>query len=204
MLFFTADPHFGHANIMRYCQRPFASVEAMDAALIERWNARVGADDDIYILGDFTLKKQSETVRGYVQALKGNKHLIVGNHDLFVKGERADKWRDVFCEISDYRELQAPSGYTYILMHYPIMFWNGSIDPRVIHLYGHIHNNPYCNAQTAKLSNALNVGCDLHNYTPISEAEVLTLVAAHNGSIKDSINGSAPKDGPLKTHATPL
>ncbi len=56
MLWFTADHHFGHANIIRYCNRPFASAEEMDATLVHLWNETVGRDDIVYHLGDFTLQ----------------------------------------------------------------------------------------------------------------------------------------------------
>ncbi|MBU3827407.1 MAG: hypothetical protein IAA31_07995 [Candidatus Anaerobiospirillum merdipullorum] len=200
MLFFTADPHFGHTNIIRYCARPFDDCAAMDAALSANWNARVGPEDDIYILGDFSLAHLSQ-VRGYLQGLNGHKHLIVGNHDKFLNEAPGRKVPEL-CEICDYKELHSPSGYTYILMHYPLMFWNGSIDPQVIHLYGHIHNNTYCNEMTGRLRNALNVGADLHHFAPLSESEILAQVAAHNAALSSSINGDAPKDGPLKTHGT--
>ena len=39
--FFTSDHHFGHANIIEYCRRPFASAEEMDAEMEARWRARV-------------------------------------------------------------------------------------------------------------------------------------------------------------------
>jgi calcineurin-like phosphoesterase family protein len=68
--FITSDTHFGHANIIRYCQRPFASVAAMDEALIERWNARVGDDDVVYHLGDFTLSNR-DTARRVLARLRG-------------------------------------------------------------------------------------------------------------------------------------
>ena len=55
MIYFTSDPHYGHANIIRYCQRPYASVEAMDAALIANWNRVVTAEDTVYVLGDVSL-----------------------------------------------------------------------------------------------------------------------------------------------------
>jgi len=68
--FFTSDTHFHHANILRYCARPFASVAAMDDALTERWNARVGDDDVVYHLGDFTLSNR-ETARRAFARLRG-------------------------------------------------------------------------------------------------------------------------------------
>ena len=44
-VFFTSDTHFYHANIINFCKRPFANVETMNEALIENWNAVVGAND---------------------------------------------------------------------------------------------------------------------------------------------------------------
>ena len=52
-LFFTSDTHFGDHRVLNISRRPFGSVAAMNAALIERWNARVGPDDEIWHLGDF-------------------------------------------------------------------------------------------------------------------------------------------------------
>jgi len=52
MIYFTADHHFGHANIIRHCSRPFSSVAEMDASLLENWNSCVGQNDTVYILGD--------------------------------------------------------------------------------------------------------------------------------------------------------
>ena len=57
MNFFTADPHFGHANIIRSCSRPFKDAEEMDRTLIDNWNACVGEEDAVFILGDFCYKK---------------------------------------------------------------------------------------------------------------------------------------------------
>ncbi|MBL8880695.1 MAG: hypothetical protein JNG88_16400 [Phycisphaerales bacterium] len=56
MIWFTADTHFGHANIIKHCRRPFASVEEMDETLLRNINARVGRSDTLYHLGDFALR----------------------------------------------------------------------------------------------------------------------------------------------------
>jgi len=50
--FITADTHFGHANIIKYCQRPFKDVEAMDKALIRSWNERVKPEDTVFKKND--------------------------------------------------------------------------------------------------------------------------------------------------------
>ena len=53
MNYYISDLHFGHANVIRHDARPFADVGEMDRVLIERWNAVVGEDDDVYVVGDF-------------------------------------------------------------------------------------------------------------------------------------------------------
>ena len=53
MIFFTADLHLGHENIIKQCQRPFNNVEQMDKELIKNWNSVVNENDEVYILGDF-------------------------------------------------------------------------------------------------------------------------------------------------------
>ena len=79
--FLIADTHFGHANILRYeaANRPFADVAAHDAALIERWNGRVGPHDTVWVLGDFAWSP--EAARAALSALKGRIHLVMGDHD---------------------------------------------------------------------------------------------------------------------------
>lgn len=189
--FFTADLHFGHANVIKFCARPFADVQEMDAALIANWNKRVGDDDDVWILGDFTFKRL-EIAKNYLQQLQGRKHLIVGNHDYFAR-KHPDELSDVLVEITPYKELKLElNGHTAVLMHYPLLFWNGSMRVSNIMLFGHIHNNAYCEALTGKLWNALNVGVDVCGYRPISELEVLARIRAKNKLLKRSLNGPKP------------
>lgn len=88
-LFLTADCHFGHANIIKYCNRPFIDVFQMNDVLADKWNERVTADDTIIHNGDFCFRNSSE-VRGegmrkrsdeYIDLLGGHKVFIKGNHD---------------------------------------------------------------------------------------------------------------------------
>ena len=52
-IFWTSDSHYFHNNILKYCNRPFGSVEAMNEALVANWNSVVKPDDHVYHLGDF-------------------------------------------------------------------------------------------------------------------------------------------------------
>jgi calcineurin-like phosphoesterase family protein len=86
MNWFTSDQHYGHRNIITYCGRPFVTpdgqpdLEAMHRVLVERWNDRVGKDDDVDVLGDFSFGR-IDVVAARLQVLKGRKHLVKGNHD---------------------------------------------------------------------------------------------------------------------------
>ena len=79
-VFFLADTHFGDGNILRYENRPFATVEEMDRELIRRWNEKVGAGDTVFHLGDFSARGEEED-RAILSQLAGEKVLVLGNHD---------------------------------------------------------------------------------------------------------------------------
>ena len=80
-VYFTSDTHFGHSNIMRFCQRPFSDVTDMNNCLIENWNNKVGKDDIIFHLGDFAMGG-SNLWNGILERLNGHKILILGNHKI--------------------------------------------------------------------------------------------------------------------------
>lgn len=78
-VFFTSDQHFGHANILKYCKRPFSSVEDMNTEIVARWNDVVTANDIVYVLGDFAFKPATFTY--FANQLNGTKVFVKGNHD---------------------------------------------------------------------------------------------------------------------------
>lgn len=124
MKFYTADTHFGHSNIINFENRPFSSVEEMDAKLITNWNRKVKSKDDIYILGDFCYYRNPDEVSNLLSKLNGHKHLIVGNHDQFLN--RAEFDRNLFDSIKDIdivHESLAGNNYGIVLCHYPIQVW---------------------------------------------------------------------------------
>ena len=81
MTYFIADTHFGHENIIKYCNRPFNTKEEMNSHMIKEWNSIVKQDDVIYVLGDFALMMSREQIKEIINLLNGYKILIMGNHD---------------------------------------------------------------------------------------------------------------------------
>ena len=80
-IWFTSDLHFGHRNIIKYCNRLWNTVEEMDEALIHNWNSVVGKNDIGVDLGDFAFAS-NQRWRELVSRLNGKHYLILGNHDV--------------------------------------------------------------------------------------------------------------------------
>lgn len=159
---YIADPHFGHENIIKMCNRPFATTEEMDEALIRNINERVLPDDDLWVLGDFSCNKRakdSEYLNNIFDQLNGRKHLIIGNHD--TKKVLDLPWA------STQQQIQIKDGkQTFFLNHYPMITWPGS-RYGCIQLFGHIHNN------WLGSRNSLNLGVEHWNYAPINAEDVI-------------------------------
>lgn len=133
-IYYIADMHCGHKNVIKFDSRPFKSVGEMDKALINNWNSVVDNLDAVYILGDFCWDKEDRWIE-VLKQLKGKKYLILGNHDL---KRLTPKVKGYFSGIYDYREIK-DNGRRVILCHYPIPFYKNDYNPDVYHLYGHIH-----------------------------------------------------------------
>ncbi len=171
MIYFTADTHFFHNNIIKHCDRPFAAQEEMNRVLIANWNAKVRKDDEIYIMGDLTLKGISY-VNELVPKLNGKKYLIRGNHDLFTDKEGLTS--DMFEWIKDYYELHY-EGTMFTMSHYPFVSWNERIRG-AIHLHGHIHAKDTYNIENAVNGHyCFDVGVDANNFYPVSIDEIIEL-----------------------------
>ena len=150
-IWFTSDTHFGHTNIIEYCERPFKDAQHMNQMLLARWNERVGNGDTVYHLGDFGMLRQ-ERATEMLLCLNGTKHLVKGNHD---KGS----WLESFASCQDYLELNHHKRL-YILMHYPMLSWKGSRRGSFM-LHGHRHTREQQNHPAR-----LDVGVDGNNYYP--------------------------------------
>ena len=178
MIYYIADCHFGHSNVIRFDDRPFTELHKMEKKLIENWNSRVTDNDDVYILGDAFWKNEENSIN-IIKKLKGRKHLIKGNHDR-VKG----KLRDYYETIEHYLEV-ADNGRRVILSHYPMMFYNNQHGGSIM-LYGHVHNTREWKFiekwqkelwETGIPCKIINVGCmlDYMEYTPRTLDELLAV-----------------------------
>ena len=182
---YIADTHFGHANIIKFDERPFDSVEEMDEKLINNWNKKVKREDTTYILGDFCWDKEPKWIE-ILNKLNGNKVLIRGNHDL---KQMSKELRDKFLYIKERCEI-GDCGKKLILSHYPELAYKSSYNPSVFMLHGHVHYHTgeaaYIRKWVKELQDnhinnwdnrgqIINVGCMLKemDYTPRTLMEIL-------------------------------
>ena len=145
---YIADCHFFHANIIRYDNRPFSSVEEMNQQMINLWNSETQNDDNVYIVGDFSWGNTQQTLE-ILRQLRGNKYLIIGNHDYFIND---DEIRKQFVQIKDRKTIK--DGKERILLdHNPSLFWDGQFRDSV-HFYAHVHNSHQENMIRSSLTEA--------------------------------------------------
>jgi len=166
---FTSDTHFGHANIIRYDNRPFSSIEEHDEALIQNWNRHVKPGDVVYHMGDVAWHRDVGNVDLLLARLCGTKILILGNHDEKTVA-RARGWSSVV----PYKEISI-SGQKICLFHYRMVVWNRSHHGSWA-LHGHSHGTLPV-TYTAK---TFDVGTMCWGYRPISYDEVAVEMAKHS------------------------
>ena len=149
MIWFTSDFHFGHANIIKYCARPFKDVSHMDRTLINNFNARVKPTDTTYVLGDFSFFSKYQYYR---EQLNGEIVFIKGNHD-------KQKWLH-----AGVMNLGNESLY---LVHNPI---NSKKNYHKI-LCGHVHEKWKFKEEDGQTF--INVGVDVWNFMPVNYNEII-------------------------------
>lgn len=131
---YISDPHFGHANVIGFDNRPFKTVEEMNDVLISRWNNAVQDGDLVYILGDMFWMTPQKAMP-IMEQLNGQKILVKGNHDRW----HDTKFDKLFVKIDEYIETE-DNGRKVVLCHYPIPCFKNHFYGWV-HLYGHVHNS---------------------------------------------------------------
>lgn len=175
MIYYTADLHLGHGNVIPYSRRPYDTAEEMLEKLTKNWNSAVSDADDVYIIGDLFFRTKPNEQIEIIRQLKGKKHLINGNHDRKINSNV----RSEFVSVADYAKID-DNGRCVILSHYPILEWDGYFRG-AYHIYGHIHNNYDTSAykiiknNPEHFKNAFNAGVDVTGYIPRTLAELIEI-----------------------------
>jgi calcineurin-like phosphoesterase family protein len=197
--FFTSDPHYWHANIIKFCARPYADVEEMNEALVRNWNEIVRPEDTVIVVGDFSLAFRS--VETFTRRLNGRKILVAGNHDFCHSAHKKSRtpenqavwtqkyldngWNEVHMKL----EYDLPGVGIVNVSHLPYKGGgdskkgdkaeNGYEERYTEHrleddgrwlLCGHVHEKWKVRGRQ------LNVGVDVHNFRPVSEADVAKII----------------------------
>lgn len=189
MIWFTSDPHYYHTNVIKYCGRPFTTVEEMNEKLILNWNNLVRYDDKIFCLGDFSMAFRS--VELFSSRLMGQKYLIPGNHDFCHSvhkksrnKENQIKWigeyeRHSWTVLPEQTTLSLGDSVTVNLCHMPYLYdhtneirysKNRPINDGNWLLHGHVHE------KWKVRENMINVGVDVWDFKPVSVDDIKKII----------------------------
>ncbi len=174
---FTSDHHWGHANIIKYCDRPYNSIEEMDEDLIKRWNERVQPGDLVYHLGDFAFHKDLLLVDAILDRLNGTIQVIYGNHD-----RPGVKMSGKFAWKGDYKYVSVEK-QKIVLFHYAMRVWRSNHHGSWM-LYGHSHGTlPDIGGKTT------DVGVDSWDYYPVPFEDLKALMESRKIQVVDHHEG---------------
>ena len=175
--YLTADLHFGHKNIMKFCPVTRArfkdDVDYMTEAMIKEWNDIVEPVDTVYILGDVAFTNGYDAAL-IMMRLNGRKILIEGNHDR--KTLMDVNFRNQFAEVHNYFTTTY-NGHFITMFHYPIAEWD-RMHRGALHFHGHLHGG------TSGLEEfrAVDVGMDATGFIVIEMEDAIA--KAVKGKIK--------------------
>lgn len=177
--FFVSDLHVDHFNIMKFCNRPFNTVEEMNEILIQNWNSVVGPHDYVYHLGDFGFGTPTK-LNEIFKRLHGVKMNITGNHDGKVVKNLPWAWQ------KEQYGFKMDNRYIW-LNHYPMRSWNRSYHGAG-HLHGHVHGRckPY--------GKSFDIGVDSWDYTPVN-FETIKLIMDRLPTQNPEFDGLFYQDG---------
>ena len=164
-IFLIGDLHFNHRNIIKYCSRPFDSVEDMNEQLIKNWNSVVGKNDIVYVVGDFALCGKQKIIE-FGQCLNGRKRLILGNHDqASIETYRAAGFEFVYNHPIVLEEF-------FVVSHEPMVGFSPSM--AFANIFAHVHDNP---AYTDCSARSFCVSAERICYEPIDFETIKAMMA---------------------------
>jgi calcineurin-like phosphoesterase family protein len=165
-VFYTSDTHFWHKNILKYCPRPWSTIEEMNEGMIERWNRAVRPQDIVYHIGDVGFGS-TEKLKAIVQRLNGQKIVIKGNHD-----DRSNKSMiEMGFQAAVPKMERDDGGRRWLLIHNPA---DAAGEGAENVLCGHVHQHWARQTNYMKMGiDVINVGVDVRDFTPRTMAELL-------------------------------
>jgi calcineurin-like phosphoesterase family protein len=182
MMFFIADMHLGHFNILKYCNRPFASIEEMDQTLIDNWNNKISNNDIVYHIGDFCFRNPEY----YLTQLNGKKHIILGDHDKQIQNN-SKKLAIIHREmILKFSIKLNDENVSINLCHWCMRVWPKSHYNSWL-LFGHSHGRLYPRGKS------WDVGVDNNSFSPLSLEDISKIMFTRPANF-NCINKSVERD----------
>lgn len=167
MLYFTSDEHYGHKNVIKYCNRPFADTEEMDYYLITKHNELVKGNDTVIHVGDFTLMGLNPALE-YISKLNGSHIFLQGSHDYWLEKSNLP--------LIQIWEKKVHDVYL-VACHYAMRTWPRS-HYNSWQLFGHSHGN------LNGIGKQYDVGVDNNDFTPVSFEKLKKII----DSLPDNFN----------------
>jgi len=169
-LWFTSDTHYNHANICSSTTkwtnpvtlRDFKSLEHMNATLVGNINEKVGQDDILFHLGDWSFGGFDQIQKFRDQIVCKNVHIILGNHDHHI-ADNKEGIQSLFSSVNKYVDLVVKYNIgtplqgevRFALMHFPIASWDNMARGE---------------------GKMMDVGCEGNGLYPIDMSEIISIM----------------------------
>lgn len=155
----TSDLHFGHLNIIAYCDRPFYGLSDMNDELL-RLLKKVPKDEILIFVGDMYMGDYQCAVDA-IRQIPCRKILVVGNHDFardrrcrFAMEKSADGASPLFEFVVPFLFWTGLQGRSVFVSHYPLVVPANHNDQAFINFHGHLHRTVLDDTISVKFINA--------------------------------------------------
>jgi len=159
--FFSADHHFDHTNIIRFCKRPFNNVEEMNEELILRHNSVVNDNDIVIIAGDFSFASRIDTHRNFIKRMNGQFVFLRGSHDYWM-GKTGHGYHEIWEKTIEKQKI--------VVCHYAMRTWAAS-HYNSWQFYGHSHG------MLPPQGKQWDIGVDTNNFYPYAWEDLKQIMA---------------------------